>query len=93
MTDLRFELALGDLPDTYNADLSIATTLSGRRIPLWLGDVQREILITRVTNDHVSVDDIRRLVVDAYCSQDLGELPKDAKSTFLGWRVESLTER
>lgn len=88
MTDLQFELRL-DEGDHVWAD--IWTILSGRRIPLWLtSDIRHEVLITQVTSDGGTPP---RITVLAHCDRDLGELPNAVEPTFIGWRVESLTER
>lgn len=87
MTDLRLELT----PPAGNNNLDIFAVLSGRRIPLWFtDDTPVEILVTRVTGDGGTP---QRITVQAHCPQNLGELPEATELTFLGWRVESMTEQ
>lgn len=88
MTDLELKLEFND--SGYGVDLNMAMALSGRRVPLWLGDTQHEILVTRVINDGGAPPHV---TVQAHCAQELGELPKTAGSMFLGWRVQSVSER
>jgi hypothetical protein len=88
VTDLRLELVLAE---GGNDNLDIFATLSGRHIPLWLSDDgPREVLVTRVTGDGGTP---QHITVEAYCAEELAELPPATELTFLGWRVESLTER
>jgi hypothetical protein len=88
MTDLQIELVLAE---GSNDNLDIFATLSGHRIPLWLSDDgPREVLVTRITGDGGTP---QRITVEAHCAEELAELPPATESTFLGWRVESLTER
>lgn len=88
--ELRLEL-VNTWPDSAG-NLDIFATLSGRRIPLWFGDEPREVLVTRVASDGGSPE--RITVLAHYTSPAPPSAPsRDGGQTFLGWRVESITEQ